>query len=123
MCIRDSISDVNDLDMELQTADVISMDEFKTYVGKDNVQIVDVRGVTEYETAHVEGADNVFVGTLPDNLDKISKNKQVVIHCQAGDRSAIAYSILAKNGFKNVKNFSGGMKEWLASDGKTIAGK
>jgi hydroxyacylglutathione hydrolase len=114
------ISDVNDLGMELQTADVISLEEFKTYIGKDNVQIVDVRGVSEYEAGHVEGAENVFVGTLPDNLDKISKDKQVVIHCQAGDRSAVAYSILAKNGFKNVKNFSGGMKEWLAANGETI---
>ncbi|WP_134092100.1 rhodanese-like domain-containing protein [Olivibacter sp. XZL3] len=117
------ISDVHDLGIELQTADVIALDEFKTYIGKEDVQVVDVRGATEYETAHVAGADNVFVGTLPDNLDKISKEKQVVIHCQAGDRSAVAYSILAKNGFENVKNFSGGMKEWLAAQGKTIGCK
>ncbi len=117
------ISDVNGLGIELQTADVISLNEFKTCIGKEDVQIVDVRGVTEYEAEHVEGADNVFVGTLPDNLDKISKDKQIVIHCQTGDRSAVAYSLLTKNGFKNVKNFSGGMKEWLASEGKTIACK
>lgn len=114
------ISNVEDLGIELQKADVISLEEFKTYIGKDNVQIVDVRGVTEYEAGHVEGAENIFVGTLPDNLDKISKDKQLVIHCQAGDRSAVAYSILAKNGFKNVKNFSGGMKEWLEAKGKTV---
>lgn len=114
------ISDVNSVGIELQKADVIDIEEFKTYIGKENVQIIDVRGVTEYEAAHIEGAENLFVGTLPDNLDKINKEKQVVIHCQAGDRSALAYSILAKNGFKNVKNYSGGMKEWLASDGKTI---
>lgn len=116
------ISNINDLDMELQAADVISLEEFKTYIGKENVQIVDVRGASEYEAGHVEGAENIFVGTLPDNLDKISKDKQVVIHCLAGDRSAVAYSILAKNGVKNVKNFSGGMKEWLAANGKTING-
>jgi hydroxyacylglutathione hydrolase len=115
------ISDVNDLGIELHTADVISLDEFKTYIGKEDVQIVDVRGASEYEKGHIEGAVNVFVGTLQDNLDKISKDKQVVIHCQAGDRSAVAYSILAKNYFENVKNFSGGIKEWLASGGKTIA--
>ncbi len=114
------ITDVKDLGLDLQKADVISIDEFKTYIGKEDVQIVDVRGVTEYEAGHVTGSDNVFVGTLADNLGKISKDKQVVIHCQAGDRSAIAYSILAKNGFENVKNFSGGMKEWQANEGITI---
>ncbi len=117
------ISDVNDLGIELQTAAVISMDEFKSYLGKDNVQIIDVRGAAEYEAGHMAQAENVFVGTLPDNLHKVSKDKPVIIHCQAGDRSAIAYSILAKNGFENVKNFSGGMKEWLSADGKTITDK
>lgn len=114
------ISDINDLGTELQTADVISLDEFTSYIDKENVQIVDVRGEREYKSEHVAGAENIFVGNLPDNLDKISKDKQVIIHCQAGDRSAIAYSILARNGFKNVKNFSGGMKEWLATNGKTM---
>ena len=108
------IADVSALGLDLETADVISLAEFKTYVNKENVQIVDVRGLTEHNAGHVKGADQVFVGTLPDNLDKISKDKQVVIHCQAGDRSTIAYSLLMSNGFKNVKNYSGGMKEWVA---------
>ncbi len=106
------ISDVNELGIPLQTADVIGIDEFKTYIGKEEVQIVDVRGETEYRAGHVKGADHVFVGTLPDNLDKISKDRQVVVHCQAGDRSTIAYSILRKHGFDHVKNYAGGMKEW-----------
>ncbi len=114
------ISNVEDLGIELQTADVISKDEFKSYLNKDNVQIVDVRGVTEFEAGHVEGAVNIFVGTLPDHLNEIRKDKQVVIHCQAGDRSAVAYSILAKNGFSNVKNYSGGMKEWAADHEKIV---
>src|SRR5690606_17812270 len=104
------ISEVDDLGIDLQTADVIDIEEFKTYIGKDHVQIVDVRGLTEFESGHVAGADHVFVGTLPDHLDKIDRNKQVVIHCQAGDRSSIAYSILRKNGFDDLKNYSGGMK-------------
>lgn len=117
------ISNVNDLGIALQTADIISLDEFKTYVGKEDVQIVDVRGASEYEAGHIEGAIHVFVGTISDHLDKISKNKQVIIHCQSGYRSSIAYAILAKNGFENVKNFSGGMNAWLAKQGKTITRK
>ncbi|MFA7687290.1 MAG: MBL fold metallo-hydrolase [Moheibacter sp.] len=115
------ISDVDGLGIELQKADVIGMDEFKTYIGKPNVQIVDVRGATEFDAGHVEGADHVFVGTLADQLDKINKDKEVVIHCQAGDRSSTAYSILAANGFQNVKNYAGGMKEWKSGGGKTLS--
>ncbi len=99
-------------ELELEKADVIDLEEFKSYIGKPEVQIVDVRGKSEYDAGHVEGAENNFVGTLPQNLDKIDRDKQVVIHCQAGDRSSVAYSVLRKNGFRNVKNYSGGMKEW-----------
>ena len=106
------ISNIHELELVLNTADVINLDEFKTYLNKEDVQIVDVRGLTEYNAGHVAHAHHVFVGTLHENLNKVDKEKQVVIHCQAGDRSSIAYSILRKNGFNNVKNYSGGMKEW-----------
>ncbi|NLN34290.1 MAG: MBL fold metallo-hydrolase [Flavobacteriaceae bacterium] len=107
------ISNVEDLELELETEDIIDIEEFKSYIGNPDAQIVDVRGLTEYETYHVEGADHVFVGTLLDNLDKFSKDKQIVIHCQSEDRATIAQSLLAKYGFKNVKNYSAGMKEWM----------
>lgn len=107
------ISDVNDLGLELNTANIIDIEGFKTYLGKEDTQIVDVRGENEYKAGHISGAENVFVGTLTDNLKKIDKNKQVIIHCQSGDRASIAYSVLRRYGFENVKNYSGGMKEWL----------
>jgi hydroxyacylglutathione hydrolase len=59
------------------------------------------------------------VGTLPDHLDKVSKDKKVIIYCQGGDRATIGYSILAKNGFTNVANFSGSMNEWV-NEGEAV---
>lgn len=97
----------------LETVNQISLEEFKTLQQDKNVQIVDLRGVSEYNAGHIKGADNVFVGTLVNNMDQISKDKKVVIHCQGGDRAAIAYSLLARNGYKNVLNYSPGMNEWM----------
>lgn len=110
------ISDVAATGLELKKADVIGMEEFKDMIGREDVQIVDVRGAAEFNAGHIEGADNIFVGTLQKNLDKIHKTKTVAIHCQSGDRSAIAYSVLVKNGFENIKNYSGGMAEWKKAD-------
>ena len=104
---------------ELAKADVIGLEEFKSFVADNETQVVDLRGVAEYNSGHVAGADNVFIGTLPQNLEKISKDKQVVIHCQGGDRAAIGYSLLVKHGFTNVKNYSAGMNEW-ANEGNAI---
>jgi len=111
------VDDVNEwaekTGQKLDSAKVISIDEFKETKQANNLQLVDLRGVAEYNTAHINGAENVFVGTIEKNLDKISKDRRVVILCQGGDRSAIGYSILAKHGFKNVLNYSGGMNEWV----------
>lgn len=90
----------------------ISLKEFQDLRALESIQIVDVRGENEYNAGHIEGADHVFLGTLADNLHQIQTDKPVVVHCQSGDRSAIAASLLAKHGFTNVKNYGGGMKEW-----------
>jgi hydroxyacylglutathione hydrolase len=107
------IADVKDLGIELLAADVIDIETFKMQLADEEVQVVDVRNASEYHAGHITGAVNMFVGTLADNLDALSREKPVVVHCQSGDRATIAYSLLKKNGFEHVRNFSGGMKEWL----------
>jgi hydroxyacylglutathione hydrolase len=107
------ISDICDVGVELQKADVLSLPEFKSYLNRNDVQLVDVRNASEYREAHIEGSHNIFVGTLTSNLNKIDKDKHLVVYCQSGDRATIAHSILIKNGFNNVKYYTGGMKEWL----------
>lgn len=110
------VSDILEINSEselgLGSVNGINIDEVKSLIGNKEVQIVDVRGISEYQSGHIDGTDHIFLGTLEQNLDKINKNKQVIVHCQAGDRSSIAYSILAKHGFSNIRNYDGGMKEW-----------
>ena len=105
---------------KLETVPVINIDEFKAAMKEPNVQLVDLRNATEYRSGHIENAEHVFVGTLPKNLDKISKDKKVVIFCQGGDRATIGYSLLASNGFKNVLNYSASMNEWIAQGNPVI---
>lgn len=114
------IPTISDLDIPLQTGDIITKQELENYLGKPDVQLIDLRGESEYKAGHIKTAEHVFVGTLPSNLHKISKDKQIILYCQSGDRAAIGYSILARNGFTNVKTFSGGMKEWRADRGEVV---
>jgi len=102
-----------DLGNKLEKSNVISLSEFKEIQKTNHTQIVDLRGAAEYKAGHIKGTENVFIGTLEKNLDKIKKDQSVVIHCQSGDRAAIGYSLLRKHGFKNVKNYSGSMNEWV----------
>lgn len=97
----------------LQQVNLIGADEFKQLLETNNIQVVDLRGAVEYNAGHIRGAEHVFVGHLPEQLERISRNRPVIIHCQGGDRAAIGYSLLAANGYNNVRNFSGGINEWV----------
>jgi hydroxyacylglutathione hydrolase len=99
---------------KLETVKIVDTDTFKKVLEEPNVQVVDLRGATEFKSGHIKNADHVFVGTLLKNLDKISKDKKVVIHCQGGDRATIGYSLLAREGYNNVLNYSASMNEWIA---------
>jgi hydroxyacylglutathione hydrolase len=99
----------------LETYTPIDKETVKAKLEED-VQVVDVRGASEFNQGHIEGAVNLFVGKLPQNLDKVSKDKPVIIHCQAGGRAAIAYSILKANGFDNILNYAGGWNDWVAEE-------
>lgn len=106
---------------ELQKAEIISTDHVKKTLETNHTRIIDLRGAVEYKSGHLKGAENIFVGTLEKNLDKLRKEEPIIVHCQAGDRAAIGYSLLAKHGFKNVKNYSAGMSEWTASGNSVVS--
>jgi hydroxyacylglutathione hydrolase len=93
----------------------IDKETVESKLNTTDVQIIDVRGVSEFKNGHIEGAENLFVGKLMDNLDKVSKDKPVIVHCQSGARAAIAYSVLRANGFDNVENYAGGWVDWSKS--------
>jgi hydroxyacylglutathione hydrolase len=105
---------------DLLTVKMMGYDDFKAQLNDSNTQIVDLRGVAEYNAGHIHDAENVFVGTILNNIDKISKDKKVIIHCQGGDRSSIAYSLLSKEGFTNITNYSPGMNEWLSKGNDVV---
>lgn len=82
----------------------------------EDVQIIDIRGQSEFKNGHIDGAKNVFIGTMEDNLEKVSKDKEVIIYCNRGNRSAIAYSLLVANRFDNISNYAGGWSDWSEED-------
>jgi rhodanese-related sulfurtransferase len=75
-------------------------------------QLIDVREPHEYELCNLEG-ELIPMAELPNNLEKISRDKKVVIHCRSGSRSGNMISWLEKNhGFTNLYNLKGGILAW-----------
>ncbi|WP_400263422.1 rhodanese-like domain-containing protein [Sphingobacterium sp. SG20118] len=107
------ISNVNGQSLALLKSDRVDLDKFETKIDSKDVQMVDVRTATEFKNGHIKGAENISFTSLTENMDKISRDKPVIIHCQSGARANIAYSILKKNGFNNILNYSGGINDWV----------
>lgn len=106
------VTDLDKMNVELEKSDLVSIGELKKHLDKKDVQIIDVRTESEYSNGHIKGVENIVLTSLENNIDKISKDKPVIIHCQSGVRAAMAYSILKRNGVKNLKMYSGGINEW-----------
>jgi rhodanese-related sulfurtransferase len=91
----------------------MTVQELKSRLDRgDKIVLVDVREEWEYNLAKIEGAILIPLGALPQSLDKLDPNAEIVAHCHHGMRSADAVNFLHQQGYKNVKNLLGGIDAW-----------
>ena len=81
-------------------------------------QLIDVREPHEYEDANL-GGQLIPLGEIPARYEEISKDKQVIMQCRSGARSANAIQFLEQNfGYTNLYNLEGGILAWLNAFGE-----
>jgi adenylyltransferase/sulfurtransferase len=79
---------------------------------KEDFQLIDVREPHEVEIAQI-GGELIPMGEVMNNLDKISRDKKVVVHCRSGARSgAVVQALEREQGFTNLYNLKGGILAW-----------
>ncbi len=82
---------------------------------KDNnedFQLIDVREPFEYKIANI-GGELIPLASVPDHLDKIAKDKKVIIMCRSGARSGRIVDYLEQNyNLNNLYNLKGGVLAW-----------
>lgn len=76
--------------------------------------LIDVRESHEYRNGHAAGARHIPLGSIPNRLRDIPKERPILVICQSGARSAQAANYLADQGYE-VSNISGGTMNWRAS--------
>jgi hydroxyacylglutathione hydrolase len=84
-------------------------------VAAGEVQVVDVRGATEWNEGHIDGERHIPLGYLAARLGELPTDLPIVVQCQAGGRSAIAASLLRRLGRSDVLNLTGGLEAWRAA--------
>lgn len=79
---------------------------------KEDFQLIDIREEYEFDICNLEGV-LIPMGDMADNVDKVSKDKKVVVHCRSGKRSASVIQMLEQqHGFTNLYNLKGGIMAW-----------
>ncbi|HEV3316943.1 MAG TPA: molybdopterin-synthase adenylyltransferase MoeB [Candidatus Angelobacter sp.] len=90
----------------------ISVEELKRRLdAKEDVFILDVREPHEYQICNLNG-HLIPLNDLPKRVNELDPDKEVVVHCKMGGRSAMAVEFLHKSGFTKAKNLTGGIIAW-----------
>jgi len=94
--------------------DDITCEELKERMDKgEKIILIDVREEFEHEQFNI-GGELISLGSLPSSIHAIENlmEEEIVVYCRSGARSANAKMFLMNNGFKNVRNLTGGMVQW-----------
>lgn len=79
----------------------------------EDLQIIDVREQKEFEAARIPGSKLIPLGQVLSRQDEIDPDRETVVHCKMGGRSAKAIEALTRSGFKGrLVNLKGGITAW-----------
>ena len=114
----------------MQEIRTINADEALKMVKDNNCNLIDIREINELDnTGRVEGASHIPRGMLEVYLDpnspiiqngQVDKNKEIILFCAGGVRSALAVKSLKEMGYEKISHIDGGFAVMSNSGFKII---
>lgn len=104
-----------DLTEILDLADTVDVQTVASVKDREDVIMLDVREQSEYDEGHIPGVTLIPMGEVANRLAEIPTDKEVIVTCRSGNRSAQITDFLRQQGFDNVHNMEGGILAWEAA--------
>lgn len=82
---------------------------------RENVLLLDVREADEYAFARIEGSLHIPLRQIPERIQELDPQQEIVVICHHGVRSQQACLFLEQYGFNNLINLRGGIDAWSSS--------
>ena len=84
--------------------------------------LLDVRQPEEWNEFHIPGSTLIPLGELAARLDELPRDREIVVVCRSGNRSAQGRDILLAAGFTQATSMAGGVTQWRAAGNPTVSG-
>lgn len=96
---------------------VTKVEDLLTLLAEQDVVLLDIREVSEYEAGHMEGAFNVPIRTLTQNLNLLpDTSATIMVICKGGARASLAAAALQVLGYEDVRILAGGFDAWAGEE-------
>lgn len=93
----------------------ITVHEAKEMLERGNVQFIDTRNPDEHAAGHAPGTILIPHMSVLSRISELDPNKDIIMICQKGQRSALACEFAASAGFTRLYNVEGGHDAWVAA--------
>jgi molybdopterin/thiamine biosynthesis adenylyltransferase/rhodanese-related sulfurtransferase len=99
----------------------ITVEELKAQLDRgEEVFILDVRNPEECQICRLPGSVLLPLPQLPQRFAELPRDREMIVHCRSGMRSARAIQFLRQQGFERVKNLKGGILAWADRIDRTM---
>ena len=115
--LRAWVADGNEVD----SMGNLAPEDFARQYATENPKVLDVRKASEYDSHHLEGAENFPLDFIYQNLNKLDKEGKYIVHCAGGYRSVAAASNMKKFGVKDATNVLGGFNKMKEIEGLPLS--
>ncbi len=83
-----------------------------------DVVLLDVREANEWNLFRIPGAVHLPLATVPERVsDAVPRDREVIVYCAGGTRSAVAADEMQQLGYTNVSSLAGGIRAWANAGG------
>jgi hydroxyacylglutathione hydrolase len=101
---------------EIDHVNSITAEELANLIKTNEVNIIDVRKASEFQSEHLVEAVNAPLDFINDSMTKVDKDKTYYVHCASGYRSMVFISILKARGYHQLVDITGGFNALKASN-------
>lgn len=84
----------------------------------ESILLIDVREESEFQSGHIPGAIHVSKGVIERDIETVvpDVNKEILLYCGGGFRSALSAENLQRMGYRNVVSVDGGWRAWTEAN-------